>query len=142
MATTKLSGATICPLSASIRLEIFRVISGGCTNSPLQPSDGDGLIKPFAHVVLQEGVVADSQLEVELKAHVKKLLAPYKIFAMDPLHRSSVKNRVNKHRNDKTMLTPCRFEFTTEFIRVCVESRRLEVDCKSARICPTPAEGY
>lgn len=51
-------------------------------------ADGDGLIKPRAHVVLQPGNEASAEMEVALKAHVKTLLAPYKyprwiVFAHD-----------------------------------------------------------
>jgi benzoate-CoA ligase len=40
--------------------------------------DGDGLIKPRAHVVLRGGFEPGVALETALKAHVKNLLAPYK----------------------------------------------------------------
>ena len=40
--------------------------------------DGDGLIKPRAHVVLKDGFVGDVEMENRLKAHVKALLAPFK----------------------------------------------------------------
>jgi benzoate-CoA ligase len=41
-------------------------------------ADGDGLIKPRAHVVLHPGHPPSPEIEAELKAHVKKLLAPHK----------------------------------------------------------------
>ena len=41
-------------------------------------ADADGLIKPRAYVVLSPGEQASDTLEADLKAHVKKLLAPYK----------------------------------------------------------------
>jgi benzoate-CoA ligase len=41
-------------------------------------ADGDGLIKPRAHVVLRSGVSRSTDLEVALKVHVKSLLAPFK----------------------------------------------------------------
>ncbi|MDB5583114.1 MAG: Benzoate-CoA ligase [Bradyrhizobium sp.] len=41
-------------------------------------ADGDGLIKPRAHVVLRPGIAASDAREAELKAHVKGLLAPFK----------------------------------------------------------------
>ena len=40
--------------------------------------DGDGLIKPRAHVVLKPGFQPSDELEAALKAHVKAHLAPYK----------------------------------------------------------------
>ncbi|WP_339703751.1 benzoate-CoA ligase family protein [uncultured Sphingosinicella sp.] len=40
--------------------------------------DADGLIKPRAHVVVRPGEQAGDELEAELKAHVKSMLAPYK----------------------------------------------------------------
>ena len=41
-------------------------------------ADADGLIKPRAYVVLSPGEQPSDALEAALKAHVKKLLAPYK----------------------------------------------------------------
>ena len=41
-------------------------------------ANGDGLIKPRAHVVLRPGFAACSDLEIALKAHIKARLAPYK----------------------------------------------------------------
>jgi benzoate-CoA ligase len=41
-------------------------------------ADGDGLIKPRAHVVLRKGHVGDEHMAATLKAHVKQLLAPFK----------------------------------------------------------------
>jgi benzoate-CoA ligase len=41
-------------------------------------TDSDGLIKPKAHVVLHPGHDPTAELEAELKAHVKSLLAPFK----------------------------------------------------------------
>jgi benzoate-CoA ligase len=41
-------------------------------------ADIDGLIKPRAHVVLKPGIIANLEIEVTLKAHVKSRLAPYK----------------------------------------------------------------
>ena len=41
-------------------------------------SDDQGLIKPKAIVVLQDGVVGSTSLVEELKAFVKQRLAPYK----------------------------------------------------------------
>jgi benzoate-CoA ligase len=40
--------------------------------------DADKLIKPLAYIVLKPGVEATDELAVELKAHVKARLAPYK----------------------------------------------------------------
>lgn len=40
--------------------------------------DGDKLIKPKAFIVLKSGFDATDQLREELKAHIKRLLAPYK----------------------------------------------------------------
>ncbi len=40
--------------------------------------DDDKLIKPIAYIVLKPGIQATPELEAELKAHVKKCLAPYK----------------------------------------------------------------
>lgn len=56
-------------------------------------ADGDGLIKPRAHVVLRPGTAADAMVEAALKAHVKALLAPYKyprwIVFMDELPKTA-----------------------------------------------------
>lgn len=41
-------------------------------------ADGDGLVKPRAHIVLRPGFAACAELEIALKAHVKMRLAPYK----------------------------------------------------------------
>jgi benzoate-CoA ligase len=41
-------------------------------------ADADGLVKPRAYVVLSPGEQPSDALEADLKAHVKKLLAPYK----------------------------------------------------------------
>jgi benzoate-CoA ligase family protein len=41
-------------------------------------ADGDGLIKPRAHIVLKQGFAASPELDAALKAHVKAHLAPYK----------------------------------------------------------------
>jgi benzoate-CoA ligase len=40
--------------------------------------DDKGLIKPLAHVVLHDSVVANAPLKAQLQAHVKDRLAPYK----------------------------------------------------------------
>jgi benzoate-CoA ligase len=40
--------------------------------------DADELVKPAAHVVLQQGREASQELAAELKAHVKSRLAPFK----------------------------------------------------------------
>ncbi len=40
--------------------------------------DADGLVKPHGYVVVHNDVVADAELEAQLKAHVKQVLAPYK----------------------------------------------------------------
>jgi benzoate-CoA ligase len=40
--------------------------------------DGDGLVKPCAHVVLGSGLCGSSDIEAALQAHVKAVLAPYK----------------------------------------------------------------
>ncbi len=40
--------------------------------------DEDGLIKPFAFVVVNVGHAADDKLEAELREYVKQVLAPYK----------------------------------------------------------------
>jgi benzoate-CoA ligase len=41
-------------------------------------ADGDGLVKPAAHVVLRPGLAGNAALAAELRRHVKALLAPYK----------------------------------------------------------------
>lgn len=55
----------------------------GCHEAVLEvavvgAADGDGLIKPRAHVVLRKGHVGDEHMAATLKAHVKQLLAPFK----------------------------------------------------------------
>ena len=41
-------------------------------------TDGDGLTKPAAYVVLRPGIGGSADLATELRTHVKTLLAPYK----------------------------------------------------------------
>jgi benzoate-CoA ligase len=64
-------------------------------------SDGDGLIKPRAHVVLRAEHRPCQELEAALKLHVKNLLAPYKyprwIVFMDQLPKTAT-GKIQRYR--------------------------------------------
>jgi benzoate-CoA ligase len=64
-------------------------------------SDGDGLTKPRAHVVLRKPHRPCEELEVDLKRHVKSLLAPYKyprwVVFMDQLPKTAT-GKIQRYR--------------------------------------------
>jgi benzoate-CoA ligase len=71
----KVGGIYVSPIEVEEALVAHRsVLEVAVVGIP----DGDGLVKPRAHIVLRPGISPCGLLEAELKAHVKSLLAPYK----------------------------------------------------------------
>jgi benzoate-CoA ligase len=58
--------------------------------------DDNGLIKPKAFVVLQQGHVGDEAMRTKLQQHVKKLLAPYKYPRWIEFHEELPKTATGK----------------------------------------------
>ena len=71
----KVGGIWVAPFEVeSALLSEERVLEAAVVGHP----DNQGLIKPKAIVVLQDGVVGSTALVEELKVFVKQRLAPYK----------------------------------------------------------------
>ncbi len=71
----KVSGIWVSPFEVESALASHAAVLEAAV---VGAQDGDGLTKPKAFVVLQDGAQATPELEVELKAWVKSKLAPYK----------------------------------------------------------------
>jgi benzoate-CoA ligase len=71
----KVGGIYVSPIEVEEALACHEaVVEAAVVGAP----DGDGLIKPRAHVVLKSEFTASDELELALKAHVKVRLASYK----------------------------------------------------------------
>jgi benzoate-CoA ligase len=71
----KVGGIYVSPIEVEEALSSHAdVLEAAVVGAP----DGNGLIKPHAHVVLCAGIEEDEETETRLKSYVKSLLAPYK----------------------------------------------------------------
>jgi benzoate-CoA ligase len=71
----KVSGIYVSPIEVESTLVTHDAVLEAAV---VGKEDADKLIKPLAYIVLKPGVEATDELAVELKAHVKARLAPYK----------------------------------------------------------------
>jgi len=71
----KVSGIYVSPIEVESALIAHEAVLEAAV---IGAEDDDKLIKPKAYIVLKPGLEADDALREQLKAHVKRLLAPYK----------------------------------------------------------------
>jgi acyl-coenzyme A synthetase/AMP-(fatty) acid ligase len=71
----KVSGIWVSPLEIEQVLLEHEAVAEVCV---VGSEDANGLVKPFAYVVLAAGHAAGDETAAELKEHVKSRLAPYK----------------------------------------------------------------
>ncbi len=71
----KVSGIYVSPIEVESSLITHDTVLEAAV---VGQEDENGLIKPAAYVVLKDGVEASDELKLELKDHVKSILAPYK----------------------------------------------------------------
>ena len=93
----KVSGMAVWPTDVEAILQAHpAVLESGVAAA----TDEEGLVKPYAYVVLKDGHQPSPELAKELQEFVKKNTAPYKYPAMGGIRRCAAQDR---HRQDQAI---------------------------------------